>query len=74
MKEKEAMARREMVYNGVDSAPASATAVNESPREPPRRVNPEDVVQADSGRHRDLHRAFSFEGVRKDDSSGELYE
>ena len=74
--EKEAMAHREMVYNGVDSAPPSATALNESPvlgRVRPL-MNPEDVVQADSGGHPDLHRAFSFEHAKKEESSDELYE
>ncbi|KAI7303657.1 acid protease [Hortaea werneckii] len=88
LSEKEALAHRERIYNGVDSAPNSATAVDfaEGVREP-RRVNPDDVVKADA-RHSDeqqtagaLHRAFSFE---EDDSkkrtgestsgSDELYE
>ncbi|KAK4539114.1 hypothetical protein LTR36_001469 [Oleoguttula mirabilis] len=77
LSEKEAIAHRERVYNGVDSAPTSAVAVNEGVREP-RRVNPEDVVRADTHagaeeRNANMHRAFSFED-RKDESSGELYE
>ena len=67
LSEKEAMAHRERVYNGV--------AVNESPREP-RRVDPEDVVRADThlGVLETRHRAFSFEQARDGNSSDELYE
>ncbi|KAK5127238.1 hypothetical protein LTR85_008600 [Meristemomyces frigidus] len=80
LSEKEAIAHRERIYNGVDSAPTSALAVNEGVREP-RRVSPEDVVQADTNAGGGelssiMHRAFSFEENRKDDSpdSDELYE
>ncbi|KAI7651179.1 acid protease, partial [Hortaea werneckii] len=78
LSEKEALAHRERVYNGVDSAPNSATAVNfaEGVREP-RRVNPDDVVKADV-RHSDeqqtagaLHRAFSFEEDESKKRTGE---
>jgi len=83
LSEKEVLAHRERVYNGVDTPPQSATAVNEGVREP-RRVNPEDVVRADrhsgggDGRHM-MHRAFSFEGTRREgntntEGSDELYE
>lgn len=78
LSEKEAIAHRERVYNGVDSAPTSATAVNEGPREP-RRVNPDDIVRADTNasdhdRNFTRHRAFSFEETREDNSADELYE
>ena len=47
LSEKEALAHRERVYNGVDTPPRSATedddAVPGASREPPRRVSPEDV-------------------------------
>jgi len=82
LSEKEALQHRERVYNGVDSAPNSQTALNEpvTPREPPRRVNPGDVVRADTLSHdKDYnpdsrHRAFSFEETRGEGSSDELYE
>lgn len=61
LSEKEALTRRQMLYNGVDSASNSATAVNEGVREP-RRVNPQDVVQSSSRlTGPTLHRQFSFE-------------
>ncbi|KAK4503908.1 hypothetical protein PRZ48_004823 [Zasmidium cellare] len=61
LSEKEALARRQMIYNGVDSASNSAAAVSEGVREP-RRVSPEDVVQSSSQlRDPTLHRQFSFE-------------
>ncbi|CAK3949609.1 peptidase aspartic [Lecanosticta acicola] len=64
--EKEAIARRERIYNGVDATPTSATDSNEGVREP-RRVNPEDIVRTDGmaaePRDRTLHRTFSFEEV-----------
>lgn len=61
LSEKEALARRQMIYNGVDSASESASAAKEGVREP-RRVNPEDIVQTSSElRDRTLHRQFSFE-------------
>ena len=71
------------MYNGVDSAPNSAVGIDEivKPREPPKRVNPDDVVRAGAlepgaARDRDSlqHRAFSFEGTRGDENSNELYE
>lgn len=70
LSEKEACARREMVYNGVDSSavntPTSDTTEG-APREF-RRVNAEDVVDARTGVGvaGGRHRAFSFEGNRPD--------
>ncbi|KAK3068043.1 hypothetical protein LTR53_014689 [Teratosphaeriaceae sp. CCFEE 6253] len=81
LSEKEAMARREMIYNGVDSPPHSAIAVDESPTtmtstEPRERrtVNAEDVVvRADRLAPPEngsliRHRAFSFEELRGADA------
>ena len=77
LSEKEALQHREKLYNGVDSTavtpttpahPDYATSGAQDPETPvqPRRVNPEDIVdartgEAVSGRQ---HRAFSFEGER----------
>jgi hypothetical protein len=77
LSEKEALQHREKLYNGVDSTavtpttpvhPDYATGGAQDPETPvqPRRVNPEDIVdartgEAVSGRQ---HRAFSFEGER----------
>ncbi|KAK3714509.1 hypothetical protein LTR37_007815 [Vermiconidia calcicola] len=85
LSEKEALAHREKVYNGVGTVPDSPTAGTHAgpSREPPQRVNPEDVVTSDTvidepaKEERDFgrHRAFSFEDSRPDaKSSEELYE
>ncbi|KAK3707857.1 hypothetical protein LTR37_011859 [Vermiconidia calcicola] len=85
LSEKEALAHREKVYNGVGTVPESPTAGTHAgpSREPPQRVNPEDVVTSDTvidepaKEERDFgrHRAFSFEDSRPDaKSSEELYE
>nr|OQO20957.1 hypothetical protein B0A51_14245 [Rachicladosporium sp. CCFEE 5018] len=66
LSEKEAIQRREMLYNGVDSsAGVTPTSDNgeEPPREPPRRVQAEHVVDARTGLGAGRHRAFSFEGA-----------
>lgn len=63
LSEKEAIARREMIYNGVEASSGSASAVNEGIREP-RRVNPEEIVETNQpleARDKTLHRQFSFE-------------
>ncbi|KAF2170245.1 hypothetical protein M409DRAFT_19847 [Zasmidium cellare ATCC 36951] len=61
LSEKEALARRQMINNGVDSASNSASVVNEGVREP-RRIDPQEVVQSSSQlRDPTLHRQFSFE-------------
>lgn len=79
LSEKEAIARRERIYNGVESTPNSATTADEGTREP-RRINPEDVVRpigTPEPRDRTLHRAFSFEeGAERVStrSSDELYQ
>ena len=78
--EKEALAHRERVYNGVDSSsPSSAYPSDDSApmREPPRQVNPEDVARGDTvidndewpSEQRDFtrHRAFSFEDAPQDE-------
>ncbi|WPH01471.1 Hypothetical protein R9X50_00431700 [Acrodontium crateriforme] len=44
--EKEALAHRERVYNGVNSNPVSATSDSNSPRAPPRRINPDEIIRA----------------------------
>ncbi|KAK4965531.1 hypothetical protein LTR42_012287 [Elasticomyces elasticus] len=73
--EKEAMARREAIYNGVESPPQSAVALDESPEPRERRlVNPDDVVRADRLAPPEdgsfiRHRAFSFEEGRGDNKS-----
>ncbi|KAK1810603.1 hypothetical protein LTR12_015041 [Friedmanniomyces endolithicus] len=72
LSEKEAMARRERIYNGVDSPPRSAVALDEPAAEQPRErrtVNPEEVVMTDrlAPPENDSlvrHRAFSFEELR----------
>ncbi|EME46657.1 hypothetical protein DOTSEDRAFT_70614 [Dothistroma septosporum NZE10] len=63
LSEKEAMARRERVYNGVEPSSGSASVVNGGSREP-RRVDPDAIVDAGRAiepRDRTLHRQFSFE-------------
>ncbi|EMC92474.1 hypothetical protein BAUCODRAFT_78428 [Baudoinia panamericana UAMH 10762] len=82
LSEKEALAHREKVYNGVDSAPNSQTAINEDGSRERRRVDPSDVVRmptsattgthASGGETRDQfhHRAFSFEQERGNDDLG----
>ena len=77
LSEKEAMAHREMVYNGV--SPAQQDTPQAAPREPRRQVNPEDVARVigdvspvetrEGGPVREVrnfsrHRAFSFEETR----------
>jgi hypothetical protein len=76
LSEKEALQHREKLYNGVDSTvvtpttPARsdyATGGAQDPDTPvrPRRVKPEDIVDARTGEAvSGRHRAFSFEGER----------
>jgi hypothetical protein len=76
LSEKEALQHREKLYNGVDSTvvtpttpahPDYASAGAQDPETPlqPRRVNPEDIVDARTGEAvSGRHRAFSFEGER----------
>jgi hypothetical protein len=87
--EKEAMQHRERKYNGVETVPTPTPAEDGAPREPPRRINPADVVRTDvldedfispigvagasPGDFR-RHRAFSFEDDRPSgENSEELY-
>ena len=83
--EKEALAHRERVYNGVETPTEPGPAVVNFSRaslQGPRRVNPEDVTTTNavlglSNEPRDYgrHRAFSFEENRnQDESTEELYE
>jgi hypothetical protein len=75
LSEKEALQHREKLYNGVDTVvtpttpahPDYASAGAQDPETPlqPRRVNPEDIVDARTGEAiSGRHRAFSFEGER----------
>ncbi|KAK3054668.1 hypothetical protein LTR09_004397 [Extremus antarcticus] len=90
MSEKEALAHREKVYNGVENPPSPTEVRTMShaatSREAPKRVNPDEVVRANtavvggqgigtrelSQEERDfgLHRQFSFEGQKKDEREG----
>ena len=74
--EKQALAHRERVYNGVDTPPQSAVDNTTANLQPPRRVDPADVVMSgnvigsenergNSGRHR----AFSFEDNRPNEET-----
>jgi len=67
LSEKEALQHRERKYNGVDSSssPSPTTMTHPSLRES-RMVNPEDVVDVRTGENITRHRAFSFEGGRKE--------
>lgn len=76
LSEKEALAHRERVINGVDTAPQSAVEQAPETREPPRRIAPEDVVMSSNvletvAERRDYnrHRAFSFEDSRTNDET-----
>lgn len=82
LSEKEALAHRERVYNGVETPPQSdAEPKSAVEREKPQMVNPEDVARSNtvigSGQQpqerRDFqrHRAFSFEEARKENKSSE---
>ncbi|TKA30745.1 hypothetical protein B0A50_02465 [Salinomyces thailandicus] len=83
LSEKEVLAHRERVYNGVESPSGSMGTVDEGVRES-RRINPNEVVRADAPpvetvdeqQGVTLHRAFSFEEERPKTtrSSDELYE
>jgi hypothetical protein len=76
LSEKEALQHREKLYNGVDSTVTTPTtaggadailggAQDSAYHTPPRRVNPEDIVNAHTGQSvSGHHRAFSFEGER----------
>ena len=84
LSEKEAMAYREMVYNGVDTPvepPSPAVNFSRSSLQGPRRLYPEDVTNLGTvldaeTEPRDFrrHRAFSFEDNRKEEGTEELYE
>jgi len=82
--EKEACARREKLYNGVESPiepPASVPNFSRSSLQGPRRINPEDVTTTNQvlgldSERRDFtrHRAFSFEEDRPSpEDTEELY-
>ncbi|EME83154.1 uncharacterized protein MYCFIDRAFT_215206 [Pseudocercospora fijiensis CIRAD86] len=75
LSEKEAIQRREQLYNGiVSTTPTSSEHPREGLREP-RRVNPEEIVQRSidpEPRDTALHRRFSFE--RQPGSTEELYD
>lgn len=78
LSEKEALAHRQRMYDGVDPASNSATAINEGLREP-RRVDAQEVVTAGASiepGNGTVHRAFSFEMDRESDgdSRSDLYE
>lgn len=76
LSEKEALQHREKLYNGVDSTVTTPTtaggadamlggAQDSAYHTSPRRVNPEDIVNAHTGQSvSGHHRAFSFEGER----------
>ncbi|KXS94498.1 hypothetical protein AC578_4504 [Pseudocercospora eumusae] len=72
--EKEAIQRREQLYNGVVST--TPTSSEHPPREPRRYVNPAEIVEASSinpePRDTTLHRRFSFEN--QPGSTEELYD
>ena len=71
LSEKEALQHREKVYNGVDSQVHTPTSAVEEGIRDPNRVNPDDVVDANTGASLTRHRAFSFE---QDNDSRELYD